>query len=82
MPPEGSSRKPKRKQSRMPETPDSHEAMPPPRRLRSPGTRKEDWIGNQLRRVYSEVAEEAIPQQMIDLLNALDDSDPEAGESQ
>ena len=50
-------------------------------RTRVPGSRKEDWIGNQLRRVYSEVAEEAIPQQMMDLLNALDDSDPKDGES-
>lgn len=64
----------------MPEIPDS-EATLTPRRLRSPGTRKEDWIANQLRRVYSEVADEAIPQQMIDLLNALDDVGPEDGES-
>ena len=48
-------------------------------RSRSPGSRKEDWIANQLRRVYDDALHDAIPQSMIDLLNALDESD-EAGE--
>ena len=30
-------------------------------RGRAPGTRKEDWIANQLRRVYDEALQEAIP---------------------
>lgn len=41
---------------------------------RGPGSRKEDWIANQLRRVYDGAAEEAIPSQMLDLLKALDES--------
>ena len=41
----------------------------------SPGSRKEDWIANQLRRVYDDALHEAIPQSMLDLLNALDESD-------
>jgi hypothetical protein len=47
----------------------------PPKRLRTPGTRKEDWIANQLRHVYDEALNDAIPQRMIDLLNALDETD-------
>jgi len=51
-----------------------------PGRTRSPGSRKEDWIANQLRRVYDDALHDAIPQSMIDLLNALDESD-EASET-
>ena len=36
--------------------------------------RKEDWIANQLRRVYDDALNEAIPQSMLDLLNALDEN--------
>lgn len=46
-----------------------------PRGRRTPGTRKEDWIGNQFRRVYDQALNEPIPQQMLDLLSALDESD-------
>ena len=47
--------------------------------VRAPGTRKEDWIAIGLRRVYAGAVEEAIPQQMLELLSALDDED-EPGE--
>jgi hypothetical protein len=47
----------------------------PPGGRRGPGARKEDWIANQLRRVYDEALNEQIPQKMIDLLNALDEGD-------
>ncbi|TYC51335.1 hypothetical protein FMN50_22615 [Rhodobacterales bacterium] len=35
---------------------------------------KEDWIGSQLRKVYDEALSEDIPDDMLDLLSALDDS--------
>ncbi|SDU32435.1 NepR family anti-sigma factor [Stappia sp. ES.058] len=48
---------------------------------------KEDWIGNQLRKVYDEALCEDIPADMLELLTALDDggvdkaaSDEEAAE--
>jgi hypothetical protein len=44
-----------------------------------PGTRKEDWIAQHLRRVYDDALNEGIPQEMLDLLNTLDESDPEKG---
>lgn len=58
------------------------EAKPPSgmiadRPKRSPGARKEDWIAAQLRRVYDGAVDDAIPQQMLDLLNALDDPSEE-----
>ena len=49
----------------------------PPPRPRSPGARKEDWIANQLRHVYDEALNEAIPQSMLDLLDALDEGKPQ-----
>ena len=52
----------------------------PPGGRRSPGARKEDWIASQLQRVYDEALHEAIPQDMIDLLNALDQTDSADGE--
>jgi hypothetical protein len=45
-------------------------------RSRTPGVRKEDWISNQLRRVYDQALHEAIPKDMLDLLDELDDADP------
>lgn len=36
------------------------------------GGRKEDWIANQLRRVYDDALHEPIPKEMLDLLDALD----------
>ena len=45
-------------------------------RARSPGARKEDWIGDHLRQVYDEALKEAIPQRMLDLLDALDEVEP------
>ena len=48
----------------------------PPRR----GMRKQDWIANQLRRVYDEALQEAIPPDMLELLAKLDEkSDKEGG---
>ena len=38
---------------------------------------KEDWIGNQLRKVYDEALSEEIPADMMELLAALDDGDAE-----
>jgi len=60
--------------------------LAPPDRTRSPGSRKEDWIGSQLRRVYDDALGEAIPQSMIDLLAELDGSEdaeprPDDGEA-
>jgi hypothetical protein len=40
----------------------------PPRR----GARKQDWITNQLRRVYDEALQEEIPADMLELLAKLD----------
>jgi len=49
--------------------------------------KKEDWIGNQLKKVYDEALSEDIPDDMLSLLSALDggaeadqDSDEEAAE--
>ncbi len=42
----------------------------PPRR----GMRKQDWIANQLRRVYDEALQEDIPQDMLELLAKLDEA--------
>jgi hypothetical protein len=58
----------------------SQSPPPPPGGRRTPGARKEDWIASQLRHVYDEALNEAIPQNMIDLLNALDASDSADGE--
>jgi hypothetical protein len=44
-------------------------------RARPPGARKEDWIANQLRRVYDDALHEDIPKEMLDLLSALDEQD-------
>jgi len=45
---------------------------------------KEDWIGSQLKKVYDDALSESIPDDMLDLLSALDrdgsDSDEEAAE--
>ncbi|TYC78026.1 hypothetical protein FMN63_03965 [Stappia sp. BW2] len=43
---------------------------------------KEDWIGSQLKKVYDEALSEDIPDDMMDLLSALDSrgSDEEAAE--
>jgi hypothetical protein len=53
-------------------------------RGRAPGSRKEDWIAHQLKRVYDDALDEAIPREMLDLLNQLDESvedpEPEGGE--
>jgi hypothetical protein len=61
-------------------SPQTTEAPSPPKRVRPPGARKEDWIASQLRRVYDDALEEAIPQRMIDLLNALDEGGAGEGE--
>jgi hypothetical protein len=79
MPPDGSVRKKKqRKRSAMSEPAppnDSPSGQGPPGPPPRPGARKEDWIANQLRRVYDDALHEPIPQRMIDLLNALDADD-------
>lgn len=38
---------------------------------------KEDWIGNQLKKVYDEALAEDIPDDMMELLSALDNGDAE-----
>jgi Anti-sigma factor NepR len=60
-------------------SPPAPEASAPKGRSRVPGSRKEDWIANQLRRVYDDALQEDIPQRMIDLLNALDRSGSDDG---
>lgn len=75
MPPEGKARKSKQTarsaMSSMRFVPNQEaNALPVP--PKTPGSRKEDWIANQLRRVYDEAVTDTIPQSMIDLLNALD----------
>ena len=49
-----------------------------------PGSTKEDWIANQLRRVYDEALVDGIPQSMIDLLNQLDEPEdqPDDGDGE
>jgi|GEM_PF-2147406 len=37
-------------------------------------TTKEDWIGNQLKKVYDEALSEEIPDDMLELLSSLDDA--------
>ena len=49
----------------------------PPRR----GMRKQDWIANQLRRVYDEALQEAIPPDMLELLAKLDEKPEKEGGS-
>ncbi|MBN9669415.1 NepR family anti-sigma factor [Roseibium aggregatum] len=39
---------------------------------------KEDWIGNQLKKVYDEALSEDIPDDMLALLSALDESAAES----
>jgi Anti-sigma factor NepR len=67
----------------MPESRSSHSARAArrPRRPSSPGRTKEDWIAEQLRRVYDEAIGEDIPPNMLDLLRQLDDADPKQGAS-
>jgi len=36
---------------------------------------KEDWIGSQLKKVYDEALTEEIPDDMLDLLSALDEEE-------
>lgn len=43
--------------------------------------RKEDWIGSQLKKVYDEALSEDIPDDMMDLLSALDDDTGNAEQS-
>lgn len=45
------------------------------------GHSKEDWIGNQLRKVYSDAISEDVPDDMLALLNMLDEPDGDAGGS-
>lgn len=40
---------------------------------RRPGSRKEDWITLQFRRVYDDALQDAVPREMLDLLNELDE---------
>jgi hypothetical protein len=42
---------------------------------------KEDWIGNQLKQVYDEALSEDVPDDMLELLSALDDADDSDGNS-
>jgi hypothetical protein len=43
------------------------------------GSRKQDWIANQLRRVYDEAVQEDIPAEMMALLARLDEPEKEGG---
>ena len=43
-----------------------------PGRRERPGARKQDWIGNQLRRIYDDALQEEIPADMLALLEKLD----------
>jgi len=45
-----------------------------PVRAERVGTRKQDWIASQLRRVYDEALQEDIPADMLALLSRLDDT--------
>ncbi len=45
------------------------------------GMRKQDWIANQLRRVYDEALQEDIPADMMALLAKLDETPEKEGES-
>jgi hypothetical protein len=47
---------------------------------RGPGTRKEDWIAHQLRRVYDNALQDAVPPEMMKMLNALDGEDADEAE--
>ena len=38
----------------------------------APAARKQDWIGNQLRRIYDDALQEEIPPEMMALLEKLD----------
>jgi hypothetical protein len=77
MPRESRPRKTKRvDMTVMPETADPSTDRPP--HVRRPGTRKEDWIASHLRQVYDDALSDAIPQQMLDLLQALDDGDDDS----
>jgi hypothetical protein len=42
---------------------------------RAPGSRKEDWITLQFRRVYDDALHADVPPEMLRLLNELDDRD-------
>lgn len=65
MPPEGRPRKTKPVGSeRMTET-----------NTRAPGSRKEDWITLQFRRVYDDAIQEAVPPEMLEMLRGLDELD-------
>jgi hypothetical protein len=50
-----------------------------PERPERAGTRKQDWIATQLRRVYDEALQEEIPADMLALLAKLDGSPDNGG---
>lgn len=60
--------------------PETSEQIPAPPHVRRPGNRKEDWIASHLRHVYDDALSDAIPPQMLALLQALDEGDGEAKE--
>jgi hypothetical protein len=86
MSPEGRSRRTKRvDKNNMPDTStappvEARQAPIHAQRVRQSGSSKEDWIANQLRKVYDDALEEAIPKDMLDLLNALDEDDDSSEE--
>ena len=43
------------------------------------GKSKEDWVANQLRRVYDEALHEDVPDEMLSLLSKLDDNGRNGG---
>jgi hypothetical protein len=73
MPAEPRPRKIKRVDKNVMSQPSLARSDVPHERVHAPGVRKEDWIANHLKRVYDEALSDSIPQEMLDLLNALDE---------
>jgi hypothetical protein len=60
-------------------TSDEKGSDPGPVKPSRKGNRKQDWIANQLRRVYDEALQEDIPAEMMALLARLDEPEKEGG---
>lgn len=73
MPPNDNERKSRRRSPQV--MTESNDVTPSSGLVRAPkpGARKEDWIAEQLRRVYDEALDEEIPDEMMQLLARLDD---------
>lgn len=51
------------------------ERSKPAEKVTVSGTDKKDWIGNQLKRIYDQAANEPLPDDMLELLGQLDEED-------